>query len=314
MRRPTRSRVNPMDLGDFLEDSEVQALVEEGRAYQRERKEAEETFRASFQQGLSAQALALIRPALSDQAVARKVYQRLNVELGRRLSKSERRPRIEARRALEELYGVNALRDFSKVRREQDVGDPPSRGDWPTGLPYFTTREYTIQSKPIYRGVQRKLKLVREYDGIAGQLEADRALARALLEKKYELDRKIDKARSAEKRTEFNDQLTRLKELARAFIDSRQEMWKSATNDFAPKMGREFVPSQAVPPKTQQARGTASPLDLTPGTTVTGTGGDYIGQVMEIIGVQGDNVEVKIAKARVTMPIRRFRRLTRKLD
>ena len=73
MRRPQRAKVNPKDVDAFLDNPELQELVASGQAYEREKKEAEKTFRASFRQGLSAQALSLILPALSDQASARKI-------------------------------------------------------------------------------------------------------------------------------------------------------------------------------------------------------------------------------------------------
>lgn len=309
--RRRRFRRNPDDLDELLNDPGLQAIAEEGRKFEREQAEIHKSIRASFKQGLSPQAYELIRAGLDDQEAARRIYNRLNRELQEKLPRADRRTRVEARRALEEMYGVNSLRDFSRATRTESDGPPPSRVDWPTGLPYFTARRYRIQSKPIYRGVQRQLRLEREYEGIDGQLEADRALARAILEKKYELDRMVQKSRSEVKRAEYLQQIVRLKEIAENFINSRREMWELARGQFAPEMGVTVRSSQ----KVQQAKKPDPSLGYFVGQKLMGTRGDYLDQELEVMAVTPEFVTVKTAKAKepVVLSMRQFKRYTAKL-
>jgi len=318
VRRSKRFRRNPDDYSDLLALGEEQLQKDA---------EYEQQLLSSYGGGLSQQALNLIREDLGDLNRARARYYALGLELEKKLSRQQRRDRIAARRALEQTFGFNALRDGQPRREEREPLERqylPSREELPTGLPLISARRYTVRSKPIYRGVQRRLADAQEYPGVEGMIQADRDFARALLQSKAKLENQRDKARTDEKRQEFEAKLQKLSELAESFIQSRREVWAEAQG-FGVAMGMAAPPDKDVEPRvpaperrpTERKRPEVKPTPapppqqprLTVGQKVTPTTGYFKNKELEIVSIEDERVGFKTAEGRTgKIPIALFLR------
>jgi hypothetical protein len=201
----------------------------------------EQEIRQSFTGGLTAAAYDLILDSLADLNVARMTYRGILKDLQDPkvyFSRQERRDRVAARRALEDIYGANALRAGMQIpadkHDEPDIPAPSTQDRMaPVGVPVLSARRYYLGSRPARRyGVLRELELEEEHGGIGGSLAADRHFATALIARKRELERRIAASRteSTELRSEWEQKLKDLKAIAEEFIETRKQAWEEAGN------------------------------------------------------------------------------------
>jgi hypothetical protein len=238
MARRRRYRHNPDD-EEKAKAEAMRELMQMGREQEVLEQQMEQEIRQSFTGGLTPAAYDLILDSLDDLNVARTTYQSILKDLQDPkvyFSRQERRDRVAARRALEDIYGANALRAGAPIvssRHEVAQIPAPSTQDRmaPVGLPVLSARRYYLGSRPVRRfGVLRELELQEEHEGIGGSLEADRHFANALIAQKRELERRIAVSRpeSDQLRNELQQKLADLKAIAQQFIESRRQAWDEA--------------------------------------------------------------------------------------
>jgi len=239
MARRRRYRHNPDDDEERAKAEALRKLMQMGEEQEVLEQQMEQEIRQSFTGGLTSAAYDLILDSLIDLNVARNTYQSILKDLQDPkvyFSRQERRDRVAARRALEDIYGANALRagvPIAASRHEVAQIPAPSTQDpmAPVGLPVLSARRYYLGSRPMRRfGVLRELELQEEHEGIGGSLEADRQFAKALIAQKRELERRIEVSRpeSDQLRIELQQKLANLKTIAEQFIQSRRQAWEEA--------------------------------------------------------------------------------------